>query len=412
MCKSLVSVASGFAVLVLSACSGLQSTFAPAPSPTAPGPQSTTQTYAIYVSEDANRRFSNAPPVIAAYAVTANNRVRAVAGSPFVDPGGTSNLLPAAAGKFLFANNSDIVDPTTGVQGPNKGIYSFGIAPDGSLSAPSRLTETFFPASITQSGAILYLSQPQPGSATPIAVRTYVVDPSTSQLTITPHDFGTGAEGAEPFFGQTETTPSALWVKTGWPPLCNTDCTTSKFNRSPINNENGALLTVDMTSTSDVFDMFAQPLATSDHFLLLLDGISSGNKVLRLYANRDELLHVQDYAVGPSLTVFSVAIHPSENFAFVQTTMNSVSTVPLNDQAGLQFDRAFTVALQPATAGASDCCAMALSTDGKILAITRYDHLEIFAVAADGTLTRASGSPIQLPFLDPSILTVVPLPPQ
>ena len=407
MCKSLVCVAAGFILAVLTACSGLQSTPS-MPSPNGPVPQSKTQSYAVYVSEDANRRFSNAPPIIAAYAVTANNRVSAIPGSPFAEPGGTSNLLPAAGGKFLFANNSDLVDPRTGTQGPNSGIYSFSIAPDGSLATPSRLTETFVPASITQSGAILYLSQPQQGLGSPIAVRTYVVDPSTSQLTIKTPDFGTGVEGVEPFFGQTETTPSGLWVKTGWPPLCNTNCTISKFNHLPINNENGALLTVDMSSTFEEFDMLAQAIATSDHFLLLLDGVSTGNKVLRLYADRNEALHVQDYPEGPSLTVFSAAIHPSENFALVQTTMNSVSTVPLNDQAGLQFDRASTVALQPATAGGPDCCAMALSADGKVLAITRFDRLEIFTVAADGTLT--GGSPIQLPFLDPAILTIVPLP--
>jgi hypothetical protein len=253
------------------------------------------------------------------------------------------------------------------------------------------------------------LSQPQQVLG-PIAVRTYAVDPSTSQLTLKTQDFGTRVEGSEPFYGQTDVTPNALWVKTGWPPLCGTNCTISKFNRLPINNANGALLTVDETATPDEFDMLARPVAASDHFLVLLDGLSSGNKVLRLYANRDEAVHVRDYAMEPALSVFSAAIHPSENFAFVQTTMNSVSRVPLNDQAGLQYDQASMSPLIPATAGASDCCAMALSADGRILAITRYDRLDVFTVAADGTLTPAAGSPIQLPFLDPSVLAIVPLP--
>ena len=95
---------------------------------------------------------------------------------------------------------------------------------------------------------------------------------------------------------------------------------------------------------------------------------------------------MQNYPIGPSLTVFSAVIHPSEKFAFVQTTMNSVSKVPLNDLAGLQFDQASTVPLVGATAGGDDCCAMALSADGKVLAITRYDRLNVFTVAADGSL--------------------------
>ena len=126
----------------------------------------------------------------------------------------------------------------------------------------------------------MYLSQPQQLSGSPVAVRTYVVDPSTSQLTITSPHLGITVEGSGPFYGVTDTTPNTLWVKVGWPPLCDTNCTVSKFNHMPINNANGALFTVFETSTPDEFDMLAKSIATSDHFLLLLDGVATGNKVL------------------------------------------------------------------------------------------------------------------------------------
>jgi hypothetical protein len=119
----------GLAGTVLTGCAGVQSTLT-VPPPNDPVSQSKTQPYAIYVSQDANRRFSSASPVIAAYAM-AGHTVNAVPGSPFVNPGGAMQLLPAAGGTFLFANNSD-VDPQTGAPGLQTGIFSFKIAPDGS----------------------------------------------------------------------------------------------------------------------------------------------------------------------------------------------------------------------------------------------------------------------------------------
>jgi hypothetical protein len=49
----------------------------------------------------------------------------------------------------------------------------------------------------------VYLSQPQQLSGSAVAVRTYVVDPSTSQLTITSPDLGITVEGSGPFYGVT-----------------------------------------------------------------------------------------------------------------------------------------------------------------------------------------------------------------
>ena len=122
MCKSLASAALSFALLALIGCSGLQSTFAPA-SPNSPVPQSKPQSYAIYVSQDANRRFSNASPMIAAYYVNGEGGLGAVLGSPLPVPGATAQLLAAAGGRFLFANSSDLVSPQTGIFGPNSGFY-------------------------------------------------------------------------------------------------------------------------------------------------------------------------------------------------------------------------------------------------------------------------------------------------
>ena len=371
--------------------------------PTAPSPAvqpAQPHDYAIYFTSDVTQ-----PPAIAAFHVSTDGSTEAIHGSPFAGRSGTGQLFTGTGGNFLFANTYDFYEPDTGVLGPNRGIYVFKFAPDGSLSAPTRLTQTYFPVSLSASGSTLYVGQAnQETFGYPIALSVYSVDPVSGQITLQPNS-GITVAGQETFDGQPSTTQNGLWIKTG-----NVQNNTHAFLHFATDRQSGAVMSPTQLTT-DAVDMYSTMLAESEHFLLVRDGDFHVQPVFRTYSVQNgQVTHLQDCPLLPTCFYAHAVIHPSERFAFLLSS-SSVFTVPLDLNKGFRFDLATSVPLAP-TSPNTILSALAMSEDGKLLAVARTLQLDIFSISEDGTLMPIKGSPFQMPISDPNVMTIALLPPQ
>lgn len=375
------------------------------PMPTPAVQQDQSHDYAVYVAQNFPLFFARSTPAVAAYHVTSDGTADAVDGSPFPAPQGITQLLAGDEGGFLFANSVDSYDPETGIMGPNRGIYNFRIGSDGSLGPAARLTQTFFPISLASSGRTLYASESNSELfGHPLHLSVYSVNPISGQVALRPSE-GFPVNGQESFDGVMTPTQSGFWIKTQFVDG-GIDMTFLHFGTAPGSD---TPLSATKMMLPDITDLYSRAIAGSEHFLLVRDGDFRVQPVFRTYSVKNRVVtHIQDCVSGPACDFALAVIHPSERFAFFQSS-DSVSIVPLNHGTGFAFDQARLVPLS-APGPTPITSAMALSADGKLLAIAREQQLDIFTVAADGSLTPAEGSPFLLPFSDAGNMAITMLP--
>jgi hypothetical protein len=360
--------------------------------------------YGVYVAQNFPRFFAPSLPAIAAYHVTPDGAAQAVNGSPFPAPQGITQLLAGDQGGFLFANNIDSYDPTTGSMGPNRGIYSFRIGADGSLDTAARLTQTYFPVSLSSSGDTLYASESTSELfGLPLHLSVYSVNPANGQLAPEPAA-GFSVNGQESFDGAMTHTQGGFWIKVEFIEG-SSEMSFLHFETAPGSD---TPLSATQLMLPDITDLYSRAIAGSEHFLLIRDGDARVQPVLRTYSVQNgAVTRVQDCVPGPACNFTLAVIHPSEHFAFLQSS-DSVSIVPLDPTTGFGYDQARSVPLSSVQTPITS--AMAVSADGKLLAIAREQQLDIFTVAPDGSLTPAAGSPFSLPFSDAGEMAITMLP--
>lgn len=392
----------------LSGCGGRSSSVsAPpitaAPTPT-PAPQATPQDYAVYASTYPDDFL---PSGIFAYRVSGSTGIATpIAGLPFAAPHGIAKLMVSRNNNVLFANSFDSIDFSTDQFGADRGMYTFQIATDGTLSAPVRLNQTYFPATLSPSGSFLYRAESSDESfGSPLSLTAYTVNQSSGTLspqTIAP----VTVSGQEIFDGELVTDPTGFWVKTG-NPVSNVHT----FEHFQIQNQTGAVSDPQHEAIIGV-DMYSTMVAASVNYLVALDGTARVQNTLHFWTIQNSSITAEFILTGCGLSFCpdegtTVAINPTQTFAFV-LNHDSILTVPLSLSAGPDFDHARSTPL-PASHFFNGGT-FALSPDGKVLALGRFGELDIFMVAADGSLTPAVGSPFQTSLTAPPVVAIAGLP--
>jgi hypothetical protein len=379
--------------------------------PAAPGTQPATQDqphdYAIYVADTPLGLLMPSAPLVAGFHVSADGMAQPMQGSPFAAAQGIAQLLAGNEGSFLFVNSLDSYDFTTGVLGPDRGLFRLSINPDGSLGTPVRVTHTFFPLALSPSGNALYASEASDEVfGHPIELNTYSVDQKTGSLSLMPNA-AMAIDGQESFDGQMTQPAPGFWIKTS----LNGTSSLMTFVHFDTDPASGAPLNSTRLTIPNATDLYSSSLAASNHFLLVVDGTAVSQAVVRVFGLQAGTVSLLQNCFDPSqCNIIHAAIDPREHFAFLLSN-DAVTVAPLNLANGLDFSHATSVPLSsmPAPPIVS---ALNLSPDGKLLAVARNHQLEIFAVGPDGSLMALQGSPFQLPqpIGEPANLLIVQLP--
>ncbi len=391
-----------FIAILLNTGCGTQSLATMAsPSPT---PATAPRTYAVYAS---TYPYDFLPAGIFAFHVDGGPGIAApISGSPFAAPHGIAKFMVSGQNNILFANTFDSIDFTTDRYGPDRGIYTLAIAADGSLSAPVQLDHTYFPATLSPNSNFMYRSESNDESfGLPLALTEYSVDPATGNLsptTIAPQIMN----GQESFEGQLLTDPNGIWMKVGIP-----NTAVGNFQHFQVNPITGQI-SRDPQMVTGAVDMYSHTLAASQNFLVALDGTANLQNMVHFWTIRDSsivsLTDMTDCIRGTCPNIgASAAIHPSQHFAFLFDG-NAILTVPLSLSTGPDFSNAKSTVLPISRFSLGGT--LAISADGQILAVGRFQELDIFKVSADGSLTPVQGSPFQTPLTAPPALQVVELP--